>query len=61
MSIPAEPELAYPGRYGFDLAAERTRLQTVLAALGREEVAAFEPPPSWRFEGLPDVDQDQQE
>ena len=49
---------AYPGHYfGFDLAAERTRLQAVLAALAGEGVAMPEQPPGWRFDGLPGADQ----
>lgn len=49
---------AYPGYYfGFDLAAERSRLQATLAALGRKEIGMPERPPSWRFDGLKDADQ----
>lgn len=42
----------YPARYfGFDLAAERERLETLLAALTAEVAAMPTPPPRWRFEG----------
>lgn len=41
----------YPARYfGFDLAAERDRLKTVLTALADECAAAPSPRPRWRFE-----------
>ncbi len=44
----------YPARYcGFDLAAERARLQALLTALGDEDAAVPEPRPAWRFEDLP--------
>jgi predicted metal-dependent hydrolase len=44
----------YPARYlGFDLAAERARLQARLAALAGEEGAVPEQAPVWRFDDLP--------
>jgi hypothetical protein len=48
---------AYPGRYfGFEVAAERARLRALLAARAGEEIAVPEPPPVWRFDGLPAAD-----
>ena len=45
----------YPARYhGFDLAAERARLQALLAALADEDAALPGPPWIWRFDDLPD-------
>jgi predicted metal-dependent hydrolase len=47
---------AYPDRYcGFDLAAERVRLQALLAELTDERAAAPGPglPPVWRFDDSP--------
>jgi len=45
---------AYPAHYfGFDLAAERTRLQAILAALARKDVSVPEPPPSWQVDDRP--------
>ena len=44
----------YPPRYlGFDLAAERVRLQALLAALASEGVAGPGRAPIWRFDNLP--------
>jgi len=44
----------YPARYlGFDLGAERGRLQAVLDALADEDAALPGPPPIWRFDDLP--------
>lgn len=41
----------YPARYfGFDLAAERERLETILAAPRGDTAAMSSPPPRWRFE-----------
>jgi predicted metal-dependent hydrolase len=41
----------YPARYcGFDLTAERTRLQTLLAALADEEAVLPLERPRWRFD-----------
>ena len=48
---------AYPDRYfGFDLAAERTRLQALLATEDNGDIAAPELSPCWTFEGLPAAD-----
>jgi predicted metal-dependent hydrolase len=42
---------SYPAHYfGFDLAAERMRLTTLLTALGGDVAAMPSPPPRWRFE-----------
>ena len=44
----------YPARYlGFDLAAERARLQALLAALTDGGAAVSGPPPFWRFDHPP--------
>jgi predicted metal-dependent hydrolase len=47
----------YPARYfGFDVAAERARLQALVAALKRGESDGPGPPPIWRFDDLPVVE-----
>lgn len=49
----------YPPRYlGFDLAAERLRLQALLAALKGEEDAMPGQAPVWRFDALPPAQHD---
>lgn len=46
----------YPARYiGFDLAAERVRLQALLAALKNEDALVPGPRPTWHFDDLPDA------
>ena len=49
----------YPAHYfGFDIAAERSRLQDLLRALEAGKIALFGPPPIWRFDDLPVVEGD---
>lgn len=49
---------AYPDRYlGFDVAAERMRLRSLLSALQAQTDPALDRPPVWRFDDLSEVEE----
>jgi predicted metal-dependent hydrolase len=53
---------SYPaGYFGFDVAAERSRLHDRLTALDAGSMAGLESPPIWRFDGLPIVENEPRE